>query len=92
MKTEIFEKALYYYDSGLVYKKDETRNKIYFDVDGDEVVFSYGKGYLEITCTCKNSSIKSVYNTLCAKKIACIYYRKAEAFKKMQKKRLRKDR
>lgn len=89
MNLDIFEKALYYYDSGLVYKKQEksTRNKTYFDVDGDEVVFSYGKGYLEITCECKHCSIKSIYNALCSKKIACIYYRKAEAFKKLQKKR-----
>lgn len=85
MNIEIFKKALYYYNCGVVFLKDETPDKMYFDVDDEEVVFSYGKGFLDIQCTCKHCSIKSKYFPLCSRKLACIFYLKHQQARKKKR-------
>lgn len=85
MRLEIMEKAIYYFYSGMVTKVDETKNYIYYEVDGERVDFKKGGGYLEINCTCTHCSVLPVkkikenektiiYITqlLCSRKIACL--------------------
>jgi len=88
MNIELFKKALYYYYGGFVFKEDEAKDTIFFDVDGEKLTFSYKekKGFLDILCTCQHCSLKSKYNALCSRKIACILYLSHQYRKKQLKK------
>lgn len=85
MRFKIMEKAIYYFYSGDVHKIEETKNYIYYEVDGEKVDFKKGGGYLEIICTCTHCSILSrkkiqenektvtyITQLLCARKLACL--------------------
>lgn len=92
MQIKIIRNAIYYYYSGLVNLTSETKEGIWFEVDGENVDFSYGDGYLKINCTCKHCSRKPVHkinekeyilNPLCSRKIACILHLASKYRQKM---------
>ena len=74
MKLEIIEKAVYYFYGGFVNVEKETKEKIFFEVDGDKVHYVKGMGYTFIHCTCRHCSIKSKYKPICGRQIACLLY------------------
>lgn len=91
MKLEIIEKALYYYYSGMVHLEKETKERIDFEVDGEDIYMVYGMGYLYFQCTCKNCSFKgsAKLNPLCARKWACQLYLSHQYVRKQQDKKRR---
>lgn len=87
VRLGIVEKAIYYYESGLVFLDSVTKKSIYFKVglegvshatDGDpEKLVSFqnkGKGWVP-SCTCRHGTTQgSVYGCICSHIMACIIW------------------
>ena len=75
MNIKTFEKATYYLYTGMVILEKETQKQLWFKVDGEDVDFSYGCGFLKIGCSCEFCGKKGIARgSLCSRKIACILY------------------
>jgi hypothetical protein len=74
MNIKLFEKAHMYYYSGEVQLLFDKPDKIWFNVDDEDVWFEY-TGYLKISCSCEYCGKKGIpRNSLCSRKLACLLY------------------